>query len=91
MLKLLLCITTAMTIGVGLLRLRQERLDLSYQANRLHRQLDASQSKLWNQQLQIAVYTAPNAIAKTVGDHDLKMATVPTPGVGRSSWVDEAD
>jgi len=30
---------------------------------------------LWNQQLQVAIYTAPNAIERTVGTH--KMALVP--------------
>jgi len=28
---------------------------------------------LWNQQLQIAVYTAPNAIQHTVSNHDLHL------------------
>ena len=71
MLKLLLCLTTGMLIAVCLLQLRQQRLELNYEANKLHNTIESRQAKLWNQQLQIAVYTAPNAIQKTVGDHDL--------------------
>ena len=56
-----------------MLQLRQQRLELNHQANRLHNQIEAQQAKLWNQQLQIAVYTAPNAISQTVGEHDLKL------------------
>ncbi len=83
MLKLLICISSGVLLAVIMLQLRQQRLELNYQANQLHTQIEAQQSKLWNQQLQIAVYTAPNAISKTVGDHALKM--VPrTPQRGRS-------
>ncbi len=88
MLKLLLCLVTGMAIAVCLLQLRQQRLELNHEANMLHNQIEARQSKLWNQQLQIAVYTAPNAIQKTVGDHDLKLAPQAPNGVGTSNWID---
>src|SRR5438874_2354120 len=88
MLKLLLCLVTGMLIGVCLLQLRQQRLELSHEANRLHNQIESRQSKLWNQQLQIAVYTAPNAIQKTVGDHDLKLAPQSPTGTATPNWLD---
>ena len=73
MVKLLICLLAAFALGVMTLQLRQQRLELNYKINQLHRQIESGQAKLWNQQLQIAVYTAPNAIAKTVGDHDLHL------------------
>ena len=88
MLKLLLCLLCATAISVVLLQLRQQRLELNYQANRLHTQIEKSQSKLWNQQLQIAMFTAPNAIAKTVGDHELKVVPRTPLRTGRASWID---
>ncbi len=91
MLKLLLCILSATAISVVLLQLRQQRLELNYQANRLHTDIEKTQSKLWNQQLQIAMFTAPNAIAKTVGDQDLKMVPqAPIPAL-KTNWIDPAD
>jgi len=88
MLKLLLCLTTGMLIAVCLLQLRQQRLELNHEANQLHNEIESRQAKLWNQQLQIAVYTAPNAIAKTVGDHDLKLAPQAPIGTGTANWLD---
>jgi cell division protein FtsL len=78
MIKLLICIFSALIIAVATLQLRQQRLELNYQTNQLHNQIEASQAHLWNQQLQIAIYTAPNAIAKTVGSQDLKLSAPTT-------------
>ena len=92
MLKLLLCLVCTVLIAVLMLHLRQQRLELNHQANLLHNQIEAQQARLWNQQLQIAVYTAPNAISKTVGDHSLKLVPQsPTRAPGRVSainWMD---
>lgn len=91
MIKLLLCLLCASAIAAVTLELRQQKLELSCQANRLHSQIEQSQSKLWDQQVQIAVYTAPNAIAKTVGDRKLDMVmTAPLPA-GRADWIDVHD
>ncbi|HEV7300030.1 MAG TPA: hypothetical protein VGN72_11745 [Tepidisphaeraceae bacterium] len=76
MLKLLICTFTTFAIAVVMLQLRQERREIAYQSNALHDKIEAQQSKLWNQQLQIATYTSPNAIKRTVGDHELQMSTV---------------
>ena len=73
MLKLMLCLVCSLLLAVIMLQLRQQRIELNYQANQLHNQIEAQQAKLWNQQLQIAVYTAPNAISQTVDEHSLKM------------------
>ena len=92
MLKLLLCLVSALLIAVLMLHLRQQRLELNHQANLLHNQIEAQQARLWNQQLQIAVYTAPNAITKTVGDHSLKLVPQSPPRAGRAvnavNWLD---
>ena len=77
MVKMLLCIFGAMGLAVMVLQLRQQHLELSYKVNRLHREIEALQAKLWNQQVQIAIYTAPNAIQETVKTQDLHL--VPRP------------
>jgi cell division protein FtsL len=88
MLKLLLCLTGGVTIGVLTLQLRQQHLELSHQTAQLHDQIRSRQGKLWDQQVQIAIYTAPNAIRKTIETHDLKLTPQsPLPG-GKRSWID---
>ena len=88
MLKLVLCLTSAVLIAVLMLHLRQQRLELDHQANLLHNQIEAQQARLWNQQLQIAVYTAPNAISQTVGAHELKLVPQSPLHVGPSNWME---
>ena len=88
MLKLLLCIFCSALLGAVVLQLRQQRLELNFQTNRLHSQIEQSQSRLWNQQLQIAVYTAPNAISETVGKRDLKMVPQAPLPAQRTNWID---
>jgi len=88
MLKLLLTIFFSLVLAVVLLQLRQQRLELNYQNNRLHAQIRQSQSKLWNQQLQIAIYTAPNAISKTVGQQNLNMVPESPLPAQNAHWID---
>jgi cell division protein FtsL len=88
MLKLILCLSSAVLIAMLMLHLRQQRLELNHQANILHNQIEAQQAKLWSQQLQIAVYTAPNAISRTVGDHSLKLVPQSPLPAGPSNWMD---
>jgi hypothetical protein len=88
MLKLLLSLASLAVLAAMLLQLRQQHRELTHQCNDLHNQIEATQTKLWNQQLQIAIYTAPNAITKTVGDHDLHLVPpTPLPG-GTANWID---
>ena len=98
MVKMLVCLVCAMGLAVMTLQLRQQRLELNYKISQLHRQIESHQAKLWNQQLQIAVYTAPNAIQQTVSNHDLHM--VPRrplmrsnagTDAGAASWLDDPD
>ncbi len=88
MLKLLICIFCCTLLGAIMIELRQQRLELNFQSNRLHNQIEQSQSKLWNQQLQIAVYTAPNAISETVGKRDLKMVPQTPLPAEKANWID---
>src|SRR5437867_9041834 len=91
MLKLILCLFSTVLLAVLMLQLRQQRLELNHQANLLHNQIEAQQARLWSQQLQIAVYTAPNAIAKTVGEKDIKLVPQSPTHVGPSNWMDAHD
>jgi hypothetical protein len=87
MLKLILCLIFAVATAVLLLQLRQQRLELNHQANRLHNQIEAQQARLWSQQLDIALYTAPNAIHKTVEGNDLQLVPLSPRHVGPSNWM----
>ena len=88
MLKLVLCILCAAVLAALVLQLRQQRQELGYQNSRLHDQIKDQQAKLWNQQLQIAIYTAPNAIAKTVGDQQLNLVPVTPLPAHSANWID---
>ena len=88
MLKILLCFVSSTLIGVLVLQLRQQRLELNHQVNQLHNDIEGQQAKLWNQQLEIAVFTAPNAIAKTVSNHELKMVPRSPLPAQKANWVD---
>jgi cell division protein FtsL len=73
MLKLLICLAASLILGALVLQLRQQKLDLNNEVSRLHRQIEDRQSDLWNQQVQIAIYTAPNAIRNTIDSQNLKL------------------
>ena len=88
MLKLTLCLLCAVLLAVVMLHLRQQRLELNNQANRLHNQIENLQAKLWSQQLDIAVYTAPNAISQTVSGRELNLVPASPVRVGTSNWID---
>jgi hypothetical protein len=73
MIKLLICLLSGVVLAVFVLQLRQQQLELGHQNADLHDRIKAQQAKLWNQQLQIAVSTAPSAIDKTVSGYKLEM------------------
>jgi hypothetical protein len=81
MVKLLLCLFCAFAIGVAMLELRQQELELKHRAAKFQEEIEGQQAKLWGQQLQIAIYTAPNAIAKTIGQHALELVPESNAGV----------
>ena len=88
MIKLLLCLFSALFLAVIVQQLRQQRLEVEHETTALHDQITSQQAKLWNQQLQIAVYTAPNAIARTVESRHMKM--VPEVALpGRGNWTEQ--
>ncbi|MCC7349273.1 MAG: hypothetical protein IT446_01770 [Phycisphaerales bacterium] len=91
MLKLIICLVCGMGVAVVVLQLRQQRLEMNYQNNRLYGQIELQQAKLWNQQLQIAVYVAPNAIARTVGSHELNMVPQSPLPSQQANWIDPAN
>ncbi len=88
MLKLLLCLISTVLIAVAMLQLRGQKREIGYQISKYHSQIESRQAKLWNQQLQIAVYTAPNAISKTVGDQALKLAPLKPHPAEKGTWID---
>ena len=89
MVKLLICLFGASAIGLYVLQLRQQQLELGYQTAQLHEKINNQQAKLWNQQLQIAVFTAPNAIEKTVKGQQMDM--VPVYSVKPTETDDDAE
>jgi cell division protein FtsL len=89
MIKLLICLSSGVVLAVALLQLRQQRLELAHQQTELHDQIKSQESQLWNQQLQIAVYTGPNAMAQTMNSRHLKMASESNSPMPRS-WIDRS-
>jgi cell division protein FtsL len=91
MVKMLLCLLSALALAMVVLQLRQQRLELNFKVNQLHRQIEDKQAHLWNQQLQIAVYTAPNAIQQTVSTHELQLVPrAPLPRTA-ANWMNDPD
>jgi hypothetical protein len=79
MIKLLTCLFAAIALGVTMLQTRQQRLELNYQINTLHNQVQSQQSKLWSQQLQIAVYAGTPSIARSIQANALPMVPATSP------------
>lgn len=90
MIKLLLCLGSGMIMAVGMLQLRQQRLELAHQQTELHNRIQNQQSQLWNQQLQIAVWTGPTAVTQTVNSHHFKMVPQSNTAV-RRSWTEQVE
>ena len=76
MLRLLLCIFVGSAIGVTLLMIRQQRLELQYESNAIHDKMLQTQRQLWRQQVQIAAATAPAALENVLANHRLETGPV---------------
>jgi cell division protein FtsL len=87
MIKLLICLACGMVMAVVMLQLRQQELELRHQAADLQIKIQSHQAKLWQQQLEIAVYTAPNAVTKIVQDQNLKLVPEAALPMGAGDWV----
>ena len=62
-------------------------MNLNYQANRLHGEIEKRQAKFWSQQVQIAGYTAPNTIAQTIGNTKLDLSPQSATPAGAANWI----
>jgi hypothetical protein len=80
MVKLLLCMTFGLALGLVTLGQRQQRLELSHESVELHNQIESRQAKLWSQQLQIATFTSPTALSAMAAQQNLHM-TPQGPGI----------
>lgn len=69
MVRILLCLLVGAGIGITLLMIRQQRLELQYEANELHDRMLETQRQLWRQQVQIAAATAPAALETVLANH----------------------
>ena len=87
MIKLILCLGCGMLMAVVMLQLRQQELELRHQAADLQIKIQNHQAKLWQQQLEIAVYTAPNAVTKFVQQQDLKLVPEASLPLAAGDWV----
>ena len=87
MIKLLICLACGMVMAVAMLQLRQQELELRHQAADLQLKIQNHQARLWQQQLEIAVYTAPNAVTKIVQDQNLKLVPEASLPPAAGDWV----
>ncbi len=90
MIKLLLCLLATVATAVCLVQLRQQRLELNHECNQLHNTIEASQSRLWNQQLQIAADTSPGALDKRISENRLQLEPLGSVGSAGTNWIDYA-
>jgi cell division protein FtsL len=88
MIKLLLCLLVFVATAVCLVQLRQQRLELNHECNQLHNTIEARQSRLWNQQLQIAAATTPDKLARQIDIHHLHLEPLAPRGTLPTSWLD---
>jgi hypothetical protein len=88
MVKLALCLACAFLIGIATLQMRQQELELRHRAATLQQKIQSSQARLWRQQLEIGVYTAPNAMSKTIGQHQLELQPAARLPKGAGEWMD---
>ena len=91
MIKLLFCLLLGAVLACMVLQLRHQRMELGHQNSQLNDRINAQQAKLWSQQLQIAVYTAPNAIKQTVRSHEMEMVSESKVRSKNASWLDPTD
>lgn len=73
MVKIILALTFSLLLAVLLLQLRQQRMELNFATHSLHKDMEQSQIKLWNQQLEIAARTSPPAVVNQVKEHGLDL------------------
>ncbi len=88
MIKLLLCLLAFVATAVCLVQLRQQRLELNHECNQLHNAIEARQSRLWNQQLQIAAATTPDKISKQIDSQHLRLEPLAPRGEAATNWID---
>jgi cell division protein FtsL len=69
MYKVLVILVLFVALGVLVLQQRQRSLELRYQAAKIHRDIQKTQSQLWRQQLEIAEYTSPKVIQSLDPSH----------------------
>ena len=74
MVKLLLCMFACLALALVMLQLRQQELNLNFETNHLHAQIEAQQAQLWNQQLRIAEETGPESIVQKVREDKIPLS-----------------
>src|SRR3954462_11583245 len=87
MIKLILCLGCGMLMAVVMLQLRQQELELRHQAAALQQKIQNHQARLWQQQLEISVYTAPNAVTRIIQQQDLKLVPEAALPIQAGDWA----
>lgn len=89
MVKMLLCLVCGLAVGAAALQMRQQQLELRHKATTLQEQIERQQARLWSQQLEIAMHTAPNALASTVDPKDLGLVPEAKLPERAGNWMTE--
>lgn len=69
-------ILAALTVGLWLLALRQQRFALAHDMARLHRQIDEHRRDLWDQQERITAMLEPSTLRRAIARTGLDMDPV---------------
>jgi cell division protein FtsL len=87
MIKLLMCLVCAFLIGVAMLQLRQQELELKHEGAALQQKIQSQQAHLWNQQLQIAILTSPNTLTRSLNRRDLSLVPQAKLPPDAADWI----
>lgn len=71
--KILAIILLMTLLGLQLLNMRQQRLEIMHDMAGLHRQLDRTRQKMWQSQVAIAVQIEPSRLRAAIERTDLHL------------------
>lgn len=89
--KLLTLIVLGAALGLGLLDLRQRRIQAMHEMATLHRQIDQARQATWRLQTQIIAASDPRQLKTAVAELGLALepdAPGPLPAPGSQAWAD---
>ncbi|QDU33127.1 hypothetical protein KS4_11690 [Poriferisphaera corsica] len=86
--KILVAIILAAGIGVGLLSLRQQRLEIMNEITAEHRKVDRTRKEIWDIQVRIAERTKPQEVQRVTSNAKLVLEPIAQPQDQRTAQAE---